>query len=91
MSIKTYPKMDRQIVELLELSHGDPVCLYAAQRIRELEAEVDRMVGCYMRFQKILPDGLIGVDIRDIIEENERWRSGAEVEFYADVEGWENT
>ncbi len=68
--------MNRRIVKLLELGKGDPVCLYAAQRIRELEAEVDRVTECYFRHQRIMPDGELGVDVREIIEENERLRLG---------------
>lgn len=37
----TYPDMNRQIIDLLRLN-GQPECLYAAARIEELEAELQR-------------------------------------------------
>lgn len=41
--IKTYPEMNAQIISLLRLSE-DPICLYAAQRIEELEADQKTVV-----------------------------------------------
>ena len=40
--IKTYEEMNKQICGLLKLN-GDNVSLYAAQRIKELEAENERL------------------------------------------------
>jgi len=42
MTIKTYPKMNDNIVEILRYTDNPPM-LYAAQRIEELEAEVERL------------------------------------------------
>ena len=40
--METYPEMNDQIVRLLR-EHDNPACLYAAQRIEELEAEVRKL------------------------------------------------
>ena len=37
--IHTYPEMNREIIGLLRLNPENPVDLYAAQRIEELESE----------------------------------------------------
>jgi len=37
MTIKTYPEMDTKVIELLRWDDDNPVMLYAAQRIEELE------------------------------------------------------
>lgn len=42
MSINTYPEMNREIKKLLRLG-GSNSGLYAAQRIEELEREVERL------------------------------------------------
>jgi len=41
MQINTYPEMNAKIVDILSISDS-PSSLYAAARIRELEAEVER-------------------------------------------------
>jgi len=43
MTIKTYPEMNARIVSILRICGADPSLLYAAQRIEELEAEVERL------------------------------------------------
>ena len=43
MTIETYPEMNAKIVELLRWDADDPMSLYAAQRIEELEAEIKRL------------------------------------------------
>lgn len=43
MTIETYPEMNTKIVEILRWATDDPALLYAAQRIEELEAEVERL------------------------------------------------
>ena len=42
MTAETYPEMNTKIVGILRWG-GDPMALYAAQRIEELEAEVKRL------------------------------------------------
>jgi len=42
MQINTYPEMNAKIVDILSISDS-PSSLYAAARIRELEAEVERL------------------------------------------------
>ena len=46
MAIETYPEMNVKIVGLLRWVKDNPVMLYAAQRIEELEAEVEGLKGC---------------------------------------------
>ena len=46
MAIETYPEMNAKIVGLLRWVKDNPVMLYAAQRIEELEAEVEGLKGC---------------------------------------------
>ena len=41
--INTYPAMNAQIVSLLRLVDDNPVCLYAAKRIEELEEEYKKV------------------------------------------------
>ncbi len=54
MAIKTYPEMNERIKALLEMS-DEPMCHYAAQRIRELEEiyqaakEIDEACLCVMK------------------------------------------
>lgn len=43
MTIKTYPEMNARIVDILRIDFGSPMLLYAAQRIEELEAKVERL------------------------------------------------
>ena len=40
MITETYPEMNAKIVDLLRWNKDNPVHLYAAQRIEELETEV---------------------------------------------------
>ena len=42
--METYPEMNREIVKLLRIGNDAP-SLYAAARIEELEAEVERLKG----------------------------------------------
>ena len=42
MEIKTYKEMNDKIKDILKLG-GRPECLYAAERIKELEEEVQRL------------------------------------------------
>ena len=42
MTIEAYPEMNSRIVDLLRLNEDNPISLYAAQRIEELEAEAER-------------------------------------------------
>lgn len=41
--IQTYPEMNEKIKHLLGLDKDDPIDMYAAARIEELEAEVKRL------------------------------------------------
>jgi len=41
MTIETYPEMNTKIVDILRWDEDAPMLLYAAQRIEELEAEVE--------------------------------------------------
>jgi len=43
MTIETYPEMNAEIVDLLRRDKDNPVMLYAARRIEELEAETERL------------------------------------------------
>ena len=62
MTIETYPEMDAKIVDIL-CSYGNPVMLYAAQRIEELEAGVKRLRGS---LEAVLDEATSDLD-RDII------------------------
>lgn len=41
--VTTYPEMNKKIVGILELDKDNPISLYAAQRIRELEKELEEL------------------------------------------------
>lgn len=41
--MKTYPEMNRKILEILRLNNENPVALYAAARIEELEGQNQAM------------------------------------------------
>ena len=43
MITETYPEMNTKIVGILRWGGDDPMALYAAQRIEELEAEVEQL------------------------------------------------
>lgn len=43
--IRTYPEMNNRIVSFLRMDDENPVCLYAAERIEELEEEVRHATG----------------------------------------------
>jgi len=43
MTVKTYPMMNERIVGILRWMKSNLPTLYAAQRIEELEAEVERL------------------------------------------------
>ena len=43
MITETYPEMNTKIVGILRWGGDDPMALYAAQRILELEAEIERL------------------------------------------------
>ena len=43
MTLETYRVMNAKIVEILRWDESNPMLLYAAQRIEELEAEVKRL------------------------------------------------
>jgi len=45
-TMKTYPEMNDKIIDLLRRDTGNPLMLYAAQRIEELEADVRGLKGC---------------------------------------------
>ena len=49
--IKTYPEMDREIVNLLDTTK--PVQAYAAQRIRDLEQENARLKSLKQRIREL--------------------------------------
>jgi len=38
--MNTYPEMNEEIISLLRMTPDNPVCMYAAMRIEELEAEL---------------------------------------------------
>ena len=41
IDVKTYPEMNAQIVSMLRIDDENPICLYAAKRIEELEAALN--------------------------------------------------
>jgi len=60
---ETYPAMNTKIVELLRWDKDNPVRLYAAQRILELEVQVERL---HTSMEEILDEATSDLD-RDII------------------------
>lgn len=50
--MNTYPEMNEKIVGLLRMS-DEPMNLYAAQRIEELDKELDLVHGCLTELYKI--------------------------------------
>ena len=69
--IKTYPEMNAKIVGLLELG-DEPMPLYAAQRIRELEAELREARGFLdvTSTQSVSVASQMGKRIRELEAEN---------------------
>ena len=49
--IETYPEMNEKIVWLLRMTPDNPVPIYAAARIEELEAERERLRGLLLDYR----------------------------------------
>jgi len=56
MIINTYPEMNEQIKKLLRIDPNNSVDLYAAARIEELEAEIDRLKHGWISVKERLPE-----------------------------------
>ena len=53
--VETYPEMNTKIVWLLRMIDDNPVCVYAAARIEELEAEREGLLEACEALLNILP------------------------------------
>lgn len=54
------------------MTNNQPQCCSVQDDNTQLRAQVARMAACWMRHEHILPNGELGVDIGDVLAENER-------------------
>ena len=60
--MKTYPEMNIRIIQLLRIDDENPVSLYAAQRIEELESSIKTAAKIIIAFSQKCPKRFNGCD-----------------------------